>query len=155
LFVKTFQCCKRASNLETPIIRQVSKPVLHFVIAKFLTSHYINTKQQITCCDVTLGYVSSYVVAFSVFIYQQEKMCILIYIQQDATLHSLFISGNSSTCFGWYLQPSSGAHTTVSTASGICHTVTAICRYRERVRTGLRVLWVAYTISSTGNHKRI
>ena len=26
-----------------------------------------------------------------------------IYIQQDATLHSLFISGNCSTCFGWYL----------------------------------------------------
>ena len=55
---------------------------------------------------------------------------ILIYIQQDATLHSLFLSGNCSTCFGWYHHPSSGAQTTVSTASGICHTVTAICRYR-------------------------
>ena len=32
------------------------------------------------------------------------------YIQKDATLHSLFISGNCSTCFGWYLHPSSGAH---------------------------------------------
>jgi hypothetical protein len=50
-----------------------------------------------------------------------------IYIQQVATLHSLFISWNCSTCFGWYFHPSSGAHTTVSTASGICHTVTAIC----------------------------
>jgi hypothetical protein len=38
-----------------------------------------------------------------------------------------FIYGNCSTCFGWYFHPSSGAHTTVSTASGICHTVTAIC----------------------------
>ena len=56
-----------------------------------------------------------------------------IYIQQDATLHSLFISGNCCTCFGWYLHPSSGAHTTVSTASGICHPVTGICRYRGRV----------------------
>ena len=56
-----------------------------------------------------------------------------IYIQQDATLHSLFISGNCSTCFGWYFHPSSRAHTTVFTASGICHTVTAICRYRGRV----------------------
>jgi len=37
--------------------------------------------------------------------------------------HLIFISGNCSTCFGWYLHPSSGAHTTVSTASGICHTV--------------------------------
>ena len=69
------------------------------------------------------------------------------YIQQDATLHSLFISGNCSTCFGWYFHPSSGAHTTVSTASGICHTVTAICRYRGRVGTGLSVLWVAYADS--------
>jgi hypothetical protein len=34
----------------------------------------------------------------------------------------------------------SGAHTTVPTASCICHTVTAICRYRGRVGTGLSVL---------------
>jgi hypothetical protein len=73
-----------------------------------------------------------------------------IYIKQDATLHSLFIYWNCSTCFGWHLHPSSGAHTTVSTtASGICHAVTAICRYRGRVGTGLRVLWVAYVTHST------
>ena len=48
-------------------------------------------------------------------------------IQQDATLHSLFISVNCSTCFGWYLHPSSGAHTTVSAASGTC-TSTRCCR---------------------------
>jgi hypothetical protein len=71
------------------------------------------------------------------------------YIEQDATLHSLLISGNSSTCFGWYFHPSSGANTTVSTASGICHTVTAICRYRGRVGTGLSVLWVVYATHST------
>jgi hypothetical protein len=69
-----------------------------------------------------------------------------IYIQKDATLYSLFISGNCSTCFGWYLHPSSGAYINVSTASVICHTVTAICRYRGRVGTGLSVLWVAYAI---------
>jgi len=51
---------------------------------------------------------------------------ILIYIQQDATLQFI-LSGNCSTCFGWYHHPSSGAQTTVSTASGICHTVIAIC----------------------------
>jgi len=73
----------------------------------------------------------------------KELRYIPIYIQQDATLHSLCISGNCSTCFGWYLHPSSGAHTTVSTASGICHTVTDNCRYRGRVGTGLSVLWVA------------
>jgi hypothetical protein len=32
--------------------------------------------------------------------------------------------GNISTCFGWYHHPSLGAQTTVSTVSGICHTVT-------------------------------
>ena len=42
------------------------------------------------------------------------------YIQQDATLRSLFIFGNCSTCFGWYFHPSSGAHTTVSTDTVIC-----------------------------------
>jgi hypothetical protein len=37
------------------------------------------------------------------------------------------LSENCSTCFGWYLHPSSGAQTTVSTASRICHTVTVTC----------------------------
>ena len=93
---------------------------------------------------------------------------ILIYIQQDATLHGLFcletalhVSGGTTThhqerkqlylqhllfvtplllpaaiatgsSFGWFHHPSSGAQTTVSTASGICHTVTATCRYSGR-----------------------
>ena len=56
------------------------------------------------------------------------------------------LSGNSSTCFAWYHHPSSGAQTTVSTASCICHAVFAVCRYRGRVGTGLSVLWVAYAI---------
>jgi hypothetical protein len=58
-----------------------------------------------------------------------HRKYIPIYILQDATLHSLFISGNCSTCFRCYFHPSSGAHTTVSTGSGISHTVTATCRY--------------------------
>jgi len=49
-----------------------------------------------------------------------HRKYIPIYIQQDATLHSLFISGNCCTCFGWYLHPSSGAHTTVSTVTATC-----------------------------------
>jgi hypothetical protein len=65
---------------------------------------------------------------------------IYLYIQQDTKSHSLFISGNCSKCFGWYFHPSSGAHTTVSTASGVSHTVTAICHYRGRVGTSLSVL---------------
>jgi hypothetical protein len=75
-----------------------------------------------------------------------------IYIQQDAMLDS-FISGNCSTCFWWYFHPSSGAHTTVSTASGICHTVTDICRYRGRVGTGLSVLTIFYTLAGKGLNK--
>jgi hypothetical protein len=59
------------------------------------------------------------------------------------------LSGNCFTCFGWYLHPSSGTHTTVSTASGICHAVTAICRYRGIVGTGLSVLGVAYATHNT------
>jgi len=61
-----------------------------------------------------------------------HRKYIQICIQKDANFHILFITGNCSTCFGWYLHPSSGAHTTVSTASGICHTFTATCRYSSR-----------------------
>ena len=38
---------------------------------------------------------------------------------------------------------------TVTTASGNRYTVTAACRYRGRVGTGLSVLWVAYATHST------
>jgi hypothetical protein len=54
-----------------------------------------------------------------------------IIIQQDATVYSLFISANCCTCFMWYLHPSSGAHITVSTVSGINETVTATCCERD------------------------
>ena len=63
--------------------------------------------------------------------------------------YTVYLSGNCSTCFGWYLHPYSGVQTTVSTASGICHTVTAICRCRGRVGTGLSVMWVAYATRHT------
>jgi hypothetical protein len=57
---------------------------------------------------------------FKVHGYVHRKY-ILIYIQQDATLHSLIISGNCSTCFGWYLHPSSGAHTTIHSIWDLSH----------------------------------
>jgi hypothetical protein len=60
------------------------------------------------------------------------------------------LSGNCSTCFGWYHNPSAGVQITVSTASDICYTVTAICRYRGSVGTGLSVLWVAYATHRFG-----
>ena len=57
---------------------------------------------------------------------------ILIYIQQDATLHSLFYLETALDISGGTSTPSSGAHATLSTASGICHTVTATCPYCGR-----------------------
>src|SRR5215475_9624408 len=60
----------------------------------------------------------------------QHTQTILIYIQQDATLHSLFYLITAH-------HPSSGAQTTLSTASGICYAVNAICSYRGRAGTGL------------------
>ena len=40
-------------------------------------------------------------------------------IRCNVTKYITSISENCSTCFGWYLHPSSGAQTTISTASGI------------------------------------
>jgi hypothetical protein len=67
-----------------------------------------------------------------------KSPCIVSIFKQDATLHSLFISGNCSTWFGWCFHPSPGAHTTVSTAYVVYHRVTSICRYRGRVGTGFK-----------------
>jgi hypothetical protein len=54
------------------------------------------------------------------------------YLYLKTVLH---VSGGTSTHHQERIQ--------LSTAY-ICHTVTAICRYRGRVGTGLSVLWVAY-----------
>jgi hypothetical protein len=67
------------------------------------------------------------------FFYVQGSMLheyMSIIVQPDAAVYSLFVSVNCSTCFGWYLYPSSGAHITVSAASGFSVTVTATCRER-------------------------
>jgi len=48
------------------------------------------------------------------------------YISNKIQRYTVILSGNCSTCFGWYLHPSSGTQTTVSTTSGICHTVTVV-----------------------------
>ena len=60
--------------------------------------------------------------------------------------YTFFVSVNCFTCFGWYIHPSSGAHTTVSTASGTCQIVTATCRCRGRDPTLPRQQQVAVTI---------
>ena len=49
---------------------------------------------------------------------------ILLYkSQQDAHVTEFILSDNCSTCFGRYLHPSSGALTTVTTASGNRYTL--------------------------------
>jgi hypothetical protein len=61
-----------------------------------------------------------------------------VYLYPETALH---VSGGTSTHHQERIQ--------LSTASGICHTVTAICRYCGRDGTGLSVLWVAYATHST------
>ena len=61
-----------------------------------------------------------------------------VYLYLKTALH---VSGGTSNHHQERIQQ--------STASGICHTVTAICRYRGSVGTSLSVLWVAYATHST------
>jgi len=70
-----------------------------------------------------------------------------IIIQSDATIYSLFISVNCSTCFGWYLHLSSGAHNTVSTVSGVG--VLVLCTQNEYTYTSSHPV-TSTTCSSNG-----
>ena len=62
------------------------------------TSQDFTLLSRVKCIQLIDVYVSSY----------RTIGCIPKDNQQDATLHSLFISVNYSTCFGWFLHPSSG-----------------------------------------------
>jgi len=54
--------------------------------------------------------------------YVEQPVCILITVQQDATQSSLFVILQvHSTCFRCQPHPSSGAHKSVTTASGTGH----------------------------------
>jgi len=76
----------------------------------------------------------------SIFQYIFNKMQrYTVYLYLETALH---VSGSTSTHNQERIQ-------LVSTASVICHTVTAICGYRGRVGTSLSVLWVAYATHST------
>ena len=75
---------------------------------------------------------------------------IFLHISNKMQRHTVYLYLETALqFFGWYFHTSTGAHTTVSTVSGICHTVTAICGYRGRAGTGLNVLWVAFATQST------
>jgi len=60
---------------------------------------------------------------------------VAIIAQQNATIYSLFISVNCSKYFWWQLHPSSAAHNTASTVSGINETDTATRRERDWMGT--------------------
>jgi hypothetical protein len=71
----------------------------------------------------------------------KDGFCIFKYIYPTRCNVTQFIlSGNCFTCFGCYFHPSSGVHTTISTASGICHTITATCHYRGGVGTAFQLI---------------
>jgi hypothetical protein len=131
-------------NLELSLI---SRPVKKNIIPISFTILYaINKKKALTgwsystcTCTLVLKVTQNYVYPYI----KSKKFNSNIY-QTRCNVTQFIISRNCSTCFGWYHHPSSRAQTTVSTASGICHTVTATCHYRGRVGTGLSVLWVAY-----------
>jgi hypothetical protein len=75
----------------------------------------------------------------SIFQYISNKMQrYTVYLYLETALHVL---GGTSTHHQERIQ--------LSTASGICHAVTTLCRYRGRVGTGLSVLWLAYATHST------
>ena len=97
-------------------------------------------------------------------LYPQEIFLVLISqysIRCNIMLHSniyptrcnvtqFILSGNFFTCFGWYLHPSAGAQTTVSTASGICHTVMARVKVTDKVHVKiilkLQLLFIMYCV---------
>ena len=105
-----------ARNLKIhPSIRK-SLSLVH--VLRYFSSAYILTVSfsTIYCSSILLSHNS------------EQPQYVSIIVQQDATLYSLFTSANCSTCFGWYIHRSSGAHIIVSTVSGIIETVTATCR---------------------------
>jgi hypothetical protein len=75
--------------------------------------------------------------SITIWPYSTEYFAIYVNNYPTKCSYIQFMSVNCSTCFGWYLHPSSGAHVTVSTASDISKTVTATCReLRSRDWTG-------------------
>jgi hypothetical protein len=96
-------------------------------------------RSQFNDCSMLTFYQVKFVVNFSL---PMLKMSLTLWVHASKEYSNIYttrcnvtqfiLSGNCSTCFGWYHHPPSGAQTSVSTASGICHAVTATCRYSGR-----------------------
>jgi hypothetical protein len=138
IYLSIFTCVRKITKSEH-YLRHVCLSV-HFSVRRSVCINTLNTELNpiwhlLILLDLT--FMGKCIV--SIFQYISNKMQrYTVYLYLETALH-----------FGWYFHPSSGTHTTVPTASGICHTVTAICRYRGKVGTGLSVLWVAYASHST------
>jgi hypothetical protein len=76
---------------------------------------------------------------------------ILIYIQQDGTLHSLFYLETAVHVSGGTSTHHQERKTTIYTIWYLSHRIVN-CRYRRIVGTGLSVLWVAYAHTHTHTH---
>jgi hypothetical protein len=75
----------------------------------------------------------------------RKNILIYIYISNMMQCYTVYfiLSGNCSTCSGPYHHPSSGAQAPVSTASRICHIITATCHtthHQERKQLYLQHL---------------
>jgi hypothetical protein len=71
--------------------------------------------------------------------FRYELFSVIVYkSQQDAHVKDFILSDNCSTCFGRYYHPSSGAQTTVTTASGNRYTLLLSAAIVEE----LELIWV-------------
>jgi hypothetical protein len=81
----------------------------------------------------------------------KQKSWIFQYISNKMQRYTVYFIWKLLYMFRVVRPPVIRSSKTVSTASGICHTVTAICRYRGRVGTGLGMLWVVYATGSNSS----
>jgi len=73
--------------------------------------------------------LTNYVIAT---VNKQLKEILLYKSQPDAHVTEFILSDKCSTCFGCYYHPSSGAQTTVTTASGNRYTVTDRVKFTDK-----------------------
>ena len=86
----------------------------------FCQSPYVIVLAWVNSSQVRLFWLRTYIIFFFFNFYGSVHRNNYSNIYPTRCNFTQFIlSGNCSTCFGWYLHPSSGAQTTVSTASGI------------------------------------
>ena len=97
-----------------------------FIFVTFIVTRYVACYVQCYSRPISKRWLIEAVLTMNYFF-----RCFNIYPTR-CNVTQFILSGNCSTSIGWYHHTSSGAQTTISTASGICHTFTATCRYSGR-----------------------